>query len=277
MSAVRCPECQASTSCAADAREFVCGVCGHRFGFVQCDACEACAALALERARSDQPWPCRWCGAKNRGPGAVVVVANDLEHERLKWELLDAEDGRVPVTAGFVVTDGAGLGLPAGARCTTFCTRETLQLWVEPRGPRVELPHTDLTAIEFSGAGAGRTGRRFVGGGYGFTDAIVGTVGAGALNALTNRGKVDTTVTIRARQGEVVLQHDGYTGEQLRVQWQVAFSAMELQRRASAREPAVEPAGQLERLVRLRDAGAITEAEFETARATFAAGGTDAT
>jgi hypothetical protein len=86
-----------------------------------------------------------------------------------------------------------------------------------------------------------------------------------------------TAVTIRAPQGEVVLHHDRYSGEQLRVGWQVAFSAMELRRRAAAREPAVDPADQLGPLVRLRDAGAITEDEFQTARATFVTGGTEAT
>lgn len=98
------------------------------------------------------------------------------------------------------------------------------------------------------------------------TGAAEGMVVASVLNSLTRKTTINTLLRLGTERGEVILHHGALTPLQLRNTFSRIFTAYEAAKRSPRHAPATDPISELERLAQLKDAGLITEEEFQTAR-----------
>ena len=134
-------------------------------------------------------------------------------------------------------------------------------------GETVTIPYTDITAIEFGGAGETQTGGGFLGGGFGLAGAAEGMLIASALNMLTVRRSVDTVICLQTRSAELFFHDDRTLGDALRIALSPVFSTLRTQagRGTVAESPAASD-HVVERLTKLADLlerGHLTDQEFQ--------------
>jgi hypothetical protein len=138
------------------------------------------------------------------------------------------------------------------------------------------VPYGDIASFEIGGPGAHRKGGGFIGGGFGAQGATEGMLIASALNLLTTRTKVDTVICLQTASSELFLHTTADTPDAIRIRLSRVFSAIR-ERRGAAQAAATsstspdDPIEQLERLIKLRDAGGLSDEEFEAARAPLVA------
>lgn len=168
------------------------------------------------------------------------------------------------------------------------------------REPVARLPYVRQFTVELSGPGRFTTGGGFVGGGFGLGGAVEGMAIAGILNSLTTRTRVVSVVALLSAEYEAFFLCQEYTPDELRrILAPVFLRARQLnvalgpssepvpngeELKAGTSQPPVtsSPArteqsaptpvaedlvGTLERLAALHRAGALSDAEFEQAKA----------
>jgi hypothetical protein len=193
--------------------------------------------------------------------GSAAEVYRQLS---IKGLLSDDPDKRT--LGGFTIIGGNGYDIPVKSVCSVNCTPTDVRIVIAGQHDGLAIPYEALTALELSG-GAQTSGGRFMGGGFGATAAIEGMVIASVLNSLSRKTTINTVLRVATGQGELFLHHGSVTPATMRNTFSPLFTRFEASRVATvARAPADDPASQLERLTRLRDAGALTEAEFQAAR-----------
>ncbi len=189
-------------------------------------------------------------------------------------ELAAVEQG--DPTAGlsitFKVIDGAGWAPSAGS---------VVELHVSPRhvhlsglskdqdSPPTVLSLRAITDIRVQDQTVVKGGG-FMGGGFGLAGAAEGMLAAGLLNAVTTRRKALVTVTISTAAGWVLMQCVGYDPATVRLFLRpfadAAVAARQPSHPADPLSQTIDLAAQLERLLSLHEAGALTEAEFAAAK-----------
>lgn len=136
-------------------------------------------------------------------------------------------------------------------------------------GAAMSADYEDINLFEVGGRGAVTTGGGFIGGGFGLAGAAAGMVAATMLNTLTRRTKVETLLSIRTEQWQVILFYGKATPEALRLELAVAFAKVDAaERRASLPSSTSDDyVAQLTKLAELHDAGALSDEEFTAAKA----------
>jgi Short C-terminal domain len=265
---LRCVECETLVSLPEDEGAFKCSGCrSGLYRFLECRHCGAVEQAGPNVANGGR-WMCRLCWRPNifnrRGP---VFTA----HRRvidLNARGIDPSNPDARIVGGFTHVGGAGFDVTAGAVCSVATLPDATLVEVKiGKGTEVRIPYDDLIAVDLSG-GATTTRGGFWGGGSG-TGAIEGMLVASALNAASSRTTINTGFHIGSARGELLLHHAALTPAVIRRKLSPLFARYEMvrHRRPAAESPAGDPLAQLERLVKLRDAGALTEEEFQAARA----------
>ena len=180
-----------------------------------------------------------------------------------------------PTVSSFRVIGGHGFALvPTGATCDITCTADGLSIVTSGRAAPTLIPYEGMIDVEVAG-GVTQNGGGFFGGGFGVQGALEGMAVATMLNALTTKTKINTVLRIATQTGELFLHHGAVTPANMRVALSPLFTRVGATKESkiidgdAAAGP--DPATQLEQLTRLRDAGALTPEEFETARAPLVA------
>ena len=266
---IPCLVCGTAQRVPAGAAELACETCRATYTF---RACSVCGAPNQVGRRPD--WKCSFCGAANsvRSTPALSAQARYDELER-RGQIDDDSDADVRFVAGFTHVGGTGFPITPGSRCSLTAAKEGIV--VTARGmssATAKVPYSELTAVQIEG-GVQTTGGRFIGGGFGLGAAVEGMMVASILNAASRKTKTNTLLRVGSRTGEILLHHGKLAPAQLRLELSPLFVQYEAARRLSghsaedASRP--DPLAQLERLAKLRDAAAITEEEFQAARAPY--------
>lgn len=137
------------------------------------------------------------------------------------------------------------------------------------------LPYAPRFSVELSGPGRFKTGGGYVGGGSGLVGAAEGMAIASVLNALTTRTQVISVIAVLSTKYEGFFLCQQHTPEELRHYLAPVFlRARQLGGQRSAEVDQGQPSSgpsdlveTLERLVRLHQAGALTDDEFRQAKA----------
>ena len=162
----------------------------------------------------------------------------------------------------------------AGRQVTVAISTEELVMLGSDVASLLRIPLSELHRLEMSG-GETTSGGGFVGGGFGLEGAAQGMIVAGILNRLTTKTDVNTLVYVAAHGGEAILHHGTHTPESLRILLSPAFGALSARRHSAEVTTAglrgIDPIERLERLVRLREAGELTDQEYQAARAVVVA------
>jgi hypothetical protein len=160
-------------------------------------------------------------------------------HDLLEAKGLLGDDPDVRAFGGFRVTRGSGFDLPKRALCSVTCTPVDVRIVVVGGRQIVSIPYEELTDVEIAMASA--------------------------LHALLTT----TVMRIASRTGHVALHNGAMTPDAMRSAFAPLFTRMEAAKPEAFKAPIRDddPAAELERLIRLRDAGALTEEEFQAARA----------
>jgi DNA-directed RNA polymerase subunit RPC12/RpoP len=269
-----CPKCGAREHLPADARERRCKDCGSHYQFVRCTACDATVELPDSAAFG---WTCPSCRSQVKvsllhqpKSGSAAGV-----HKQLARMGLLTDDPDTRSIGGFTVVGGTGYNIPVESVCSVSCTPTDIRVGIAGREDAIAIPYTRLSAVELSG-GAQTSGGAFIGGGFGPTGAVEGMVIASVLNSLSRKTTINTVLRIASRDGEIFLHHGAMTPATMRTEFSPLFTRFEAAQASTSSEHVVaddptvvadDPTAQLERLTRLRDAGALTEDEFQAARA----------
>jgi len=124
--------------------------------------------------------------------------------------------------------------------------------------------------VDVAGPGAYTTGGGWIGGGFGLEGALQGAVTAQVLNTLTTKKHVSTIIRISTRDTVAVFECDTVIPEQLQLSLPSDTQAAAARRSGSPASGAQfshdDLVDRLERLAALRDAGALTDAEFDRAK-----------
>jgi hypothetical protein len=191
-------------------------------------------------------------------------VVDVLEHFGVQ-----EHDPDLRVLRGCTVLGGYGFPWPAGTTCA-LATSSFGVLIVPPEDHEpMCLAYDQIAAFEIAGPGRVRSGGGFIGGGFGLEGAAEGMIVAGVLNALTTRSSVTTILNLTATGGEVIFHHGERTPEELRVFLSPLAGRVAARRGAAApqADPSDDPIERLAKLKELKEAGLLTDEEFEAARA----------
>jgi hypothetical protein len=217
---------------------------------------------------------CPWCGAKtaipeggfvwNPRPDTTLSSAAGLVKQLAEWDI-DYARGDVLV-AGLTVVGGYGWAPPAGTRVTVaVCADHLAVIQIAHPSSVIELSYERIHDFDFEG-GATSKGGGFIGGGFGVIGAASGMIVASVLNSLTARTSINSLVRISASDGEVYLHRGGLYPQQLRTVFGPAVNAVH--GRHTTNEPRqLDPIERLEKLGQLREAGTLTQEEFDAAKA----------
>jgi hypothetical protein len=229
---------------------------------------------------TEDGWAKAWKSLAKQNPAAVPKVletlatrqadASRLSRHSQETDELDAQTlvslPAVAYLGGYV----SSTGIFAGQRYDVRFLED--RLWVLPcRQAEVlaEVPYAQIEDVEIGGPGLVKTGGGFVGGGFGVQGAAEGMAIAAVLNALTTRTSITTILRIQGTGCELFLLHTKATPAQLRIELSRPLAAI---RSTQATPPAVttatgsDPAARLRKLQELRDAGLLTQDEYETRR-----------
>ena len=253
-----------------------CPACKRLYMFLRCRDCDAISRVhrvSVGRAHHKRgDWACEICGRKYT-PLVRMPCATAAEL-RASLENLgfvgDAPSARR--LGAFAVVGANGYPLSAGDYVTVTCSDAVVTLLGERnKSLCIEIPYGKLTDLEIDGQGKQTTDAGLIGGGFGARGAVEGVAIASVLNAATRRTRVDSCLRISSAEGEVLLRHTIFTPDQLRVTFSPIFTRLKAEARTGTPTPTPDdPVTQLERLAKLREAGALTEGEYQAARAPLA-------
>jgi hypothetical protein len=127
-----------------------------------------------------------------------------------------------------------------------------------------------LQELQVGGPGPVTTGGGFIGGGTGLVGAVEGAAIASTLNTLTTRTRIESLISILARGSEMFFANGQFVPDELRRLLSPVFVAIRNNRETPFQERPAKPDGgivsQLERLSQLRQAGLLSDAEFDLAK-----------
>jgi hypothetical protein len=274
----QCPDCGAFSEESAEAPEFRCGSCGVAHEIERCIHC------SIVFARAKIGW-----GAKTRCPGCDHVYRVAFGSAvRAKFAELAACDDRRGVRADvwddrslslrpLVLLGGFGreFARRRGVPCCVVFNTDAIVATVAPDWVPAEMSYVDVR-IDFGGPGAVREGGVFFGGGTTSAGAIEGMALASILSAVTSRTRYQTLIAVSDHRFGVVAMSARTTPDSLRLSLAPVFSRVRQPHSEVTNEVpaagvrAVEGPGlaaELSQLADLHRAGALTDSEFEAAKA----------
>ena len=137
------------------------------------------------------------------------------------------------------------------------------------------IPYDEVTSLQIGGRGVlnSTTGGGWIGGGFGPTGSLEGIAFASIMNALTTRKHtaIETLIEFSAGARALIVLTESEPPDSMRVHLAPVFSRIESARRAPAgstpSNPMNDRIAQLKELAELRDAGVLTEQEFQAEKA----------
>ena len=276
--AVLCVECGAGVAVASGSTEFTCIGCGSGYLLRRCPSCSQPGLCPASLA--GEPLKCPKCGqsvayaAWDRRPVTAGVYASASP---VPPEYADP-DLRVVIGEVWLATGFPRLTRGASCQLQFQATQILVLIAGATKGDVVaSIPWSEVRTLEVTGAGAitKTTGGGVVGGGFGLKGFVEGALIATAINALTRRTSttIETFMKVNAGSREVMLLNTLLTPDMLRVRLAPAFARLAAARGADGVKPDVSPAGQVDRLTRLkmlaelRDSGVLDQAEFQSEKA----------
>lgn len=267
---VACPNCNVSSELADGSTAFNCPFCSYDMQGFCCRKCGLNFAGRTQGARAK----CTLCGETQ----PVRSITNvPLESIPRFHELTHPADGNVLAKPLFTcrVIDATGWAPQVGESVGVVLGQNGLQLvgYSESR-KRTEysVSYSDLEQIIVQGFSKTNSAGVF-GGGFGFAGAAEGMAIAALVNRLTARSKVWVVVTMLAKTGRAVLFLDGASEEMVKRLFRNAQDAIlesannSPQGDMGASTGASDIVSRLERLAQLRDNGALSDDEFQKAKA----------
>jgi hypothetical protein len=162
----------------------------------------------------------------------------------------------------FTLAAGGGTRIPVGSSCVIDFVSSGMR--IAGGGVEESVPYHDVHALQVSGSTT-RSSAGVFGGGFGVAGAAEGILAASVINSLTSSTKVFSLVRIAARSAEYVLVSTTVDSGALNMM----LTPVQLRiRQAQAQSPAATTsvADELTKLAQLRDAGALSDAEFGAAK-----------
>lgn len=131
------------------------------------------------------------------------------------------------------------------------------------------VPYTEIVEFDIGGRGAMESDAGLVGGGFGIDGAVVGMALAGVVNAATRTKSVETGIWWKAADSELFLFTYSAEPDSLRVELARQIARMN-GKPVDSPEPAAvgkqDLVAQLRGLAELREAGVLSDAEFQAAK-----------
>ncbi|MEK8047388.1 SHOCT domain-containing protein [Ideonella margarita] len=195
-----------------------------------------------------------------------------LERERLRIEALHAkfidqikEIATSPLILAKVFSAGE-LAMKRDEPVYVTQTTNGVCIAVMDARKRFDIPWDDLLGIEATGTGKSTRNAGIVGGGLGVEGAATGILVASALNAISTRTSLDSWLTLRTATNEVVFSVLQSDPREVRGMLARAFAVVGAKSVAKP-EGTNGLAAELSVLSKLHADGALTEAEFNSAKA----------
>jgi hypothetical protein len=219
-------------------------------------------ALAPKPGAADQPQvaPAGWHPDSEIEGGTRYWTGSEWAEWRINRDS--------PALFGCVLVGGFGHDFAPGTQFDVVFGEQ--QIALIPDGGEVKsTSYAEINLFEVGGRGAIQSGGGFIGGGFGLTGAAAGMVAATVLNGLTRRTKIETLVSIRTGQWQVILFYGKATPDSLKLELTAPFARVDAARRVSAASATSgdDHVGQLEKLAELHEAGALSDEEFAAAKA----------
>ncbi|OYT89175.1 MAG: hypothetical protein CFE46_01730 [Burkholderiales bacterium PBB6] len=195
-----------------------------------------------------------------------------LERERRRVEALRAnffdqirESAKSPMIQANVFSAGE-LALKRDELVYVTQTTDGICIAVMDAQKRFDIAWDDLLGIDATGVGKSTRNAGIVGGGLGVEGAATGIIVASALNAISTRTSLDSWLTLRTATNEVVLSVLQSDPREVRGMLARAFAVVGAKSVAKP-EGTNGLAAELSVLSKLHADGALTEAEFNSAKA----------
>ena len=171
---------------------------------------------------------CYWnADSPIKSEDAPAPADEDLVFRPVARNRLDVGLTRTIPIGPCTVVGGTGVPLLAGATFVVSATEAGLVFDGPPPFDGVfVLPLDQIDAIEISGPGVEESDLGVIGGGFGFSGAIVGIGVASLLNWLTKVTTVTTHVGVRFRGGELFLVNGAWGPRSLRIALSPLFAAL---------------------------------------------------
>lgn len=273
-----CVSCGKGLQVERSVTRFCCSSCGADNFIYACARCEGPEIVSSRGKGPPAGWTCGWCYQEHqlsmlrRSYGTPSRTAAEVRAAREDHRLTSGGKD-VALLGGFTLVAGSGDCPPVDAICSIVGLEEGILVTAEHGAAgRSMLRYDDLLGVEVGGHGSITTGRQWAGGGLGITGAVKGMALASVLNAASKRTTVvDSFLRITSRETEMFFSHPRCLPGAVRNTFSAMFVRIETARRAGPSKPSGSsgPLDELERLARLHDAGALTDSEFELARAPY--------
>jgi hypothetical protein len=139
--------------------------------------------------------------------------------------------------------------------------------------PHCAIPSASIVGLDLQGPGLVKSGGGAIGGGFGLDGAAIGMAVAAVFNALTSTSRVESIIVLQTTESEGFFLHQTMTPPELRRYLSPLFVRLRQNRAArplsssvSNSSSSVDMVAQLEKLAVLRSTGALSQAEFESAK-----------
>jgi hypothetical protein len=172
---------------------------------------------------------------------------------------------------------GANLPLESAAHYDLVFREAQLEIYSSPtrtgHTPQCVIPSATIVGLDLQGPGLIRSGGGAIGGGFGLDGAAIGMAVAAVFNALTTTSRVESVLALQTTETEGFFLHQRMTPPELRRYLSPLFvrlrqnrAAQQLSSSVSNSSSPVDMVAQLEKLAMLRSTGALSQAEFESAK-----------
>ncbi|MBJ6727583.1 hypothetical protein [Geomesophilobacter sediminis] len=185
-----------------------------------------------------------------------VRQINDLIRE--KHELSYGVDPFIQIN--FSLLGGSEIPIDPGEKCKVIFSNNLISLESKRSTFKINLTH--VHDLEIGGPGEVRTDAGMIGGGFGIDGAIAGIGIASVINALTAKNTVNTVLKIDWEGGEVFLHTSEFNPETLRLKLSNTFTTIKALKNRVSNDIVL----QLERLILMKNAGQLTDFQFEQAK-----------
>lgn len=226
-------------------------------------ACISCRFTQLKPKKTvgSKSWTCPTCRASNRA--RHISTAGWFAHDLAWFEYL-RDHPEANLITDCTVTGGHGFDLNRQSQVALLISPDLLLVKQLINSVAIRIPIEDVNYLEFRGNGYSETDAGMIGGGFGFTGAVLGIATAAAVNSATKKTHLDCWITIKTVDGDIYLQSNLWTPAQLINSCSATLARLDQQAASQGLEP--DPTVQLINLQQLLDQGTVSPAEFEASR-----------
>jgi putative oligomerization/nucleic acid binding protein len=265
---VMCSQCLKATVAPVDERGLTCGKCNRSFEFSRCVRC-LCPFLVVAQVKS---MPCPYCQTRNTPGqhGDQPVNVAELSYFQGLWAVHPTST-EIACHPACSIIGGWNTPFTIGMLASLATTASDLYLTpIGSRGQSAIWPLSAVRALGFGGPGVRSHGPRIQGGGFGLIGAAEGILAAQAVNKLTVKTTISSEIHIEFDSCGVILFSSRLTPDQLRIRFSPAIGRVRSRQHsdtAKTQTPAHETVVSLERLAALHRSGALSDEEYDQAKA----------